>query len=305
MLQPAQQRRLKGQLRLCSRAIFFEPDYVQAPILMFPFSKIRAIERLPESLASPSASNSKWRNNSLEGFQLKTSLLVKMKENGVDAPYVFEKEDSIWWFSLEFSRVQSFLQQAQPLLAINALPFAERDMILQNAAAQREAQAQFDTSRLLDLSEQVLLDCPAAQVTPLVREPGRLVLTQARVYFQPLHNLTDSSPVRSQPYCNVVAVARRRHALRPTGMEVFFQEDPLARGPAGNGLGEDASAFFTFQNTQQRDMTISTLLEQLGGQHGAAASAGLLLEADSLWLQRVTTAWQVSLSFFFHFAIPM
>jgi factor associated with neutral sphingomyelinase activation len=81
-------------------------------------------------------------------------------------------------------------------------------------------------------------------------------------------------------------------------MEVFFQEDPLARGPAGNGLGEDASAFFTFQNTQQRDMTISTLLEQLGGQHGAAASAGLLLEADSLWLQRVTTAWQVSLIFF-------
>ncbi len=34
------------------------------------------------------------------------------------------------------------------------------------------------------------------------------------------------------------------------------------------------------------------------GQHGAAASAGLLLEADSLWLQRVTTAWQVSLIFF-------
>jgi factor associated with neutral sphingomyelinase activation len=168
---PAQQRRLKGQLRLCSRAIFFEPDYVQAPILMFPFSKIRAIERLPESLASPSALNSKWRNNSLEGFQLKTSLLVKMKENGVDAPYVFEKEDSIWWFSLEFSRVQSFLQQAQPLLAINALSFAERDMILQNAAAQREAQAQFDTSRLLDLSEQVLLDCPAAQVQWFTSSP--------------------------------------------------------------------------------------------------------------------------------------
>ncbi len=37
------------------------------------------------------------------------------------------------------------------------------------------------------------------------------------------------------------------------------------------------------------------------GQHGAAASAGLLLEADSLWLQRVTTAWQVSLSLFFFF----
>ena len=57
-----------------------------------------------------------------------------------------------------------FLHQAQSLLSINTLPFAERDMILQNAAAQREAKAQFDKSRLVDLSEHVLLDCPAAQV---------------------------------------------------------------------------------------------------------------------------------------------
>jgi len=60
-----------------------------------------------------------------------------------------------------------FLHQAQSLLSINALPFAERDMILQNAAAQREAKAQFDKSRLVDLSEHVLLDCPAAQVYTL------------------------------------------------------------------------------------------------------------------------------------------
>lgn len=57
-----------------------------------------------------------------------------------------------------------FLHQAQSLLSINALPFAERDMVLQNAAAQREAKAQFDKSRLVDLSEYVLLDLPAFQV---------------------------------------------------------------------------------------------------------------------------------------------
>lgn len=60
-----------------------------------------------------------------------------------------------------------FLHQAHSLLSINALPFAERDMILQNAAAQREAKAQFDKSRLVDLSEHVLLDLPAAQVHTL------------------------------------------------------------------------------------------------------------------------------------------
>jgi hypothetical protein len=55
-----------------------------------------------------------------------------------------------------------FFKQAQPLLAINALLFAERGKVLQNATTQKEAQAQFDTNRLLDLSEQVLLNYPTA-----------------------------------------------------------------------------------------------------------------------------------------------
>lgn len=57
-----------------------------------------------------------------------------------------------------------FLSQAQSYLSINALPSAERDMILQNKAAQQEAQAKFDKDRVVDFSEQILLDCPAAQV---------------------------------------------------------------------------------------------------------------------------------------------
>lgn len=105
MLQPSQQRRLKGRLRLCARAIFFEPDYIKAPILMFPLSKIRKIEQLVEPSPVSSTPTSKWKNRQ-EGFMVDTSMLVKMKEDGVDAPYVFEKKDSIWWFTLEFSPVQ-------------------------------------------------------------------------------------------------------------------------------------------------------------------------------------------------------
>lgn len=160
---PSQQRKLKGRLRLCARAIFFEPDYIKAPILMFPFSKITKIEQLVEPSPTTSTPTSKWKSRQ-EGFVLNTSMVIKMKEDGIDAPYVFEKKSSIWWFSLEFAPVQQFLHQAQSLLSINALPFAERDMVLQNAAAQREAKAQFDKSRLVDLSEYVLLDLPAFQV---------------------------------------------------------------------------------------------------------------------------------------------
>jgi len=56
--------------------------------------------------------------------------------------------------------------------------------------------------------------------TPLVREPGTLVVTDARVYFQPLHDVGGDSPVRSHPLATVAAVVRRRSSLRPLGAKV-------------------------------------------------------------------------------------
>lgn len=109
LLQPSQQRKLKGRLRLCARAIFFEPDYIKAPILMFPFSKITRIEQLVEPSPTTSTPTSKWKSRQ-EGFVLNTSMVIKMKEDGIDAPYVFEKKSSIWWFSLEFAPVQQVHQ---------------------------------------------------------------------------------------------------------------------------------------------------------------------------------------------------
>lgn len=69
-------------------------------------------------------------------------------------------------------------------------------------------------------------------MTLLLREPGRLVITRARAYFQPLHNLGADTPVRSRPLSTVVAVARRRHQLRQTALEIFFAE-PDARAVGG------------------------------------------------------------------------
>jgi factor associated with neutral sphingomyelinase activation len=48
----------------------------------------------------------------------------------------------------------------------------------------------FDASRLCDFSERVLLEVPAMQLTPLIRERGQLVVSESRVYFQPLHNIS-------------------------------------------------------------------------------------------------------------------
>lgn len=79
-----------------------------------------------------------------------------------------------------------------------------------------------------------------------------------------MHNLNNDNPVRSQPYSEVIAVARRRHSLRPIGMEIFFKADPVSGVASGGGVAEGASAFFTFRDLKLRDQVASMLLEQLG-----------------------------------------
>ena len=70
---------------------------------------------------------------------------------------------------------------------------------------------------MVEFSEQIQYDAPAVQLTPLVQEGGRLVVTNQRLYFQPLHNVAGGSPVRSHPLAALAAVAHRNSALRPVG----------------------------------------------------------------------------------------
>jgi factor associated with neutral sphingomyelinase activation len=65
--------------------------------------------------------------------------------------------------------------------------------MLDLCARAREDAARFDSSRLVDFSERLLWEGPATQLSPLVREPGRLALSDARLYFQPLHNVTGAA----------------------------------------------------------------------------------------------------------------
>jgi len=77
-------------------------------------------------------------------------------------------------------------------------------------------------------------------------------------------NLNDDSPVRLEPLSAIIAVARRRHALRQIGLEIFFkEEDNTFRNTTGFGAAYGASAFFTFQNVQERDTTATKLLEKI------------------------------------------
>lgn len=53
----------------------------------------------------------------------------------------------------------------------------------------RQSRVSFDTSWLEDLYEQVVLETQTNKVSPLVINPGRVLLTTSRIYFQPYNNM--------------------------------------------------------------------------------------------------------------------
>eukprot|EP00850_Spirogloea_muscicola_P023432 SM000356S13436 [mRNA] locus=s356:70327:76269:+ [translate_table: standard] len=273
----------RGRVRLSAKALFFEPDDARAPILRFSFRKVRSIGPKPCGEAREEDARQQ------HAVVVETTLLVTMKDNGRDVPYTFEKGTSSWWICLTYAPVQELLEEVKELLRYSRLPVHEQDACVKEDAAKREAATIFDTSRLFDLGEHVLLDCPAAKVLPLVRAPGRLVISRARIYFQPMHNLAEDNPVQSQSLVDVLALVRRRHGLQSLGFEIFFSSSSLSTFAS--------SELFIFASEALREQAWRTLAAALQRVGNGASALVLLLEEKGIYLKAVTKLWQdVSLS---------
>ena len=58
-----------------------------------------------------------------------------------------------------------------------------------------EAAERFNPGWLEDEGERVVLEALGARITPLCRQPGRMVLTPSRLYFQPF-NVVSNQPTQ-------------------------------------------------------------------------------------------------------------
>jgi len=98
-----------------------------------------------------------------------------------------------------------------------------------------------------DFRESKLKELNCVKVTPLLESPGRLLVTNERIYFQPFCTIS-SKPVKKYNLRDVTRVVKRRHSLRQVGIEIYLQQDK--------------SIFFSFKTQQERDETFLMLLKQ-------------------------------------------
>jgi hypothetical protein len=103
-----------------------------------------------------------------------------------------------------------------------------------------EAAERFNPGWLEDEGETAVLEALGARVTPLCRQPGRLVLTPSRLYFQPF-NVASSQPTQVFPLDQARARARvgQAGACYPFGVmssqptQVFPLDQARARARVG------------------------------------------------------------------------
>ena len=280
-----------GSLRVCSHSLLFEPDDRSLPVCRLEYAACTSVD--PRAAAD-------GRGGTLA---LQCSSITRMREGGVDHPYRRRaarggSEGGMEWEFAIDSALDDTALDVSRYLAASRLPPAERRDALARALRERQEGLDFDLARLEDFGEAVRVSLPATLVTPLVREPGRLVITDRRLYFQRLYNARGGQGPSSHPLGLVLGAAARVHGLSRDSMEVFFL-DPAALGARGARAGPAwGSASATFALSSRADLREA--LAHLA--RSDAVGAGLpapgwapalrdLLLLRPRWVARAQVAW--------------
>jgi len=181
-------------------------------------------------------------------FYIKTTQIIEMKEGNKNSPYVFKSCNLDLKFSLSYAALSPILETIKDFLQYSKKEKTQHENIIKSLIEDRENKHQFDLSLLVDLNEKSILELKCSKISPLVENPGRLLLTNARLYFQPMNNI-EGKIFSHHNLESITRVQKRRHALREIGLELFFDDN--------------SSLFFKFSQTYDRDRVYNLLVQHL------------------------------------------
>lgn len=189
-----------------------------------------------------------------EAFYVKTKQMVQMKDNNIVRPYVFLSGEVLHRFAIKYAPVKTLLDEVKRLwtIAKNSSAYEPDDKI-RRVLEEREVRVSFDLTWMESLDERMLFETLANKITPLVSNAGRLVISNKMIYFQPLNNVS-ATPVEKLHLRDCIRVIKRRHELRPLGLEVFCEDSTAVHKDSSV-----SSVFFSFRDSATRDRLFEVL----------------------------------------------
>ncbi|XP_044751109.1 protein FAN-like [Coccinella septempunctata] len=228
-----------GRLKMCSKSLVFDPKDITKPLLKIPLKDCTVIEQ--------------WKGSS-KFIDSKNVLVVNSKEYiemfecNIIAPYIY-KGSANFLFILKYGNIINCLPQICQLHRASSLPAAEQIDMIATIVHSRQARVSFD-QLWLDLYEKVVLETQVDKVTPLVVNPGRILLSTSRIFFQPYNNV-EPHPVIKINLSSIKQILKRRFLLRHTGLEIYSNENSLI-----------PHIYVSFSSRKERDHFYDELIRQ-------------------------------------------
>ncbi|XP_056631218.1 protein FAN-like isoform X3 [Diorhabda sublineata] len=246
-----------GRLKMCSKSLVFDPKDISKPIIKILFKDCVVIEQWKGT--------AKFLNSNNNVLSVSCKEYVELLEKNIIAPYQF-KGPVNFLFLLNYASIANCLPQICQLHRASSLPAAEQADMIAAIVHSRQSRDFFDP-RWMDLYEKIVLESQADKVSPLVVNPGRLVLTTSKIYFQP-YNKMGEYPTKIN-LNSIKQIVKRRFLLRQIGLEIYSKEN-----------SPNPHVYFSFRNQALRDEFYDNMLNQQQ------------LKLDEMRQDVVTLQWQ-------------
>nr|XP_054748414.1 BEACH domain-containing protein lvsF-like [Lytechinus pictus] len=256
-------RRCRGRLKICSKSIVFDPQDVSQPIMKFPLRSCIKIEEWNPPLLSKIGSKR-------DTLYIQNSQTIHMKSDNEIGPYNFKKGDSRYIFTLNFGAAEDVVHPANQLARAATLPMADQDAMIATIVYSRQKRVKFDTSRLESLYETIVVEMVGERITPLVVNPGRIMVTSTILYFQPFNNV-EPVPVMKIKLSDIKRLVKRRFLLKHVGLEVFCDDSIRS------------NLFLVLSKPEERDELYRKVVEQPGVRLQESGQENMML----LWQNKV------------------
>lgn len=248
------ERKVRGSFKICSRSVIFDPDDHGEPILKIPLRDCKKIEFIERE-------NNPFNEPRPSALSIQCVQVIYIKESNVIAPYRNERGSKKVTFQLEgWSKTEDVVQTLLQLHRASCLEkLGDQTAMIAANLQSRLARTSFDKNCFQSVAEKPHMECAVEMVTPLVSNPGHVCITDESLYFQPLNGYPEQ--VIQIKLHRVRRIYKRRHGLRPLGLEVFCTENDFC-----------SDIYLKFYNTADRDEIyyyIATFLENHMTEHTA------------------------------------
>ncbi|XP_067107617.1 protein FAN isoform X3 [Osmerus mordax] len=247
-------RKIRGSFKVCSKSVIFEPEDVVEPILKIPLRDCKSIKAVKGSCHV-------FNETQPTGLSISCGQVYSIKASNVIAPYKIERGNNTFFFHLEAtSKTEDVVQTLLQLQRASCLDkLADQTAMITANLQSRLARTSFDKNSFESVAEKTHMECKAEMVTPLVTNAGLVCITDENLYFQPLNGYPEQ--VVQIKLHKVRRIYKRRHGLRPLGLEVFCSENDFC-----------SDIYLKFYDTCDRDELyyyIATFLENHTVEHTA------------------------------------